>query len=65
MAQDDAERVRAQEAMLQPEHDTRSLDTELKQLQAEIEAKQLEGKIRLGLARDEIDPGPQLGGEDA
>ncbi len=65
MAQDDAERMRVQEAMLQPEHDTTSLNAELRQLQAEIEAKQLEGKIRLGLARGELDPRPQPAGEDA
>ena len=64
MAQDDAERMREQETLLQPEHDTTSLGSDLKKLQQDIETKQLQGKIRLGLARGEIDPTPVVD-EDA
>ncbi|MDP9311508.1 MAG: hypothetical protein M3R24_11610 [Chloroflexota bacterium] len=55
---DDAERMRRQERELQPEHDTTGLAAELQQVQNDIEARQLEGKIRLGRAMGNLDPTP-------
>ncbi len=56
--EDAAEQIRIQEAALQPEQNTTGLANELQHVQNDIEARQLEGKIRLGLARGEIDPAP-------
>jgi len=57
-AEDAAERMREQEAELQPAHDTTGLAAELQQVQNDVESRQLEGKIRLARARGQIDPAP-------
>ncbi len=58
LPEDAAERMRAQEQELQPKQDTTDLAAELRQVQNDIEARQLEGKIRLGRAMGHLDPAP-------
>ena len=53
-----AERLRAQEAELQQEHDTSGLAAKLRQVQNDVESRQLEGTIRLERARHHIDSAP-------
>jgi hypothetical protein len=56
-AKDAAERLRAQ-ADLQQSHDTSGLADKLRQVQNEVESRELERTIRLARVRGEVDQAP-------